>query len=148
MKVSVQESRVPGRGLLSRMGAAAINSEDSEELRLRKSLLLFASGLMNVAAVIWLLIYWWMGLNLPTSIPLAYQAASVIVIAIYLRTRNFEFFRVAQLSLFLGIEQKEIGQMAKWQAEWNAMKQTMKTDTPQHDASTGHREGDAHPKKP
>jgi adenylate cyclase len=101
MTQTVQAIRVPGRGLLSRMGAAAVNTEDSEELRLRKSLLMFASGLMNVAAVIWLLIYWAMGLNLPTSIPLAYQVASAIVIAIYLRTRNFDFFRAAQLSLFL-----------------------------------------------
>jgi adenylate cyclase len=101
MKESIQTAAIPGRALLSRMGAAAVNEEDSEELRLRKSLLMFASGLMNVAAVIWLLIYWWLGLDMPTSIPLAYQAASAIVIAIYLRTRNFDFFRVAQLSLFL-----------------------------------------------
>ncbi|MEQ1881464.1 MAG: adenylate/guanylate cyclase domain-containing protein [Burkholderiales bacterium] len=101
MKEPVHPIRIPGRAWLSRMGAAAVNTEDSEELRLRKSLLMFASGLMNVAAVIWLLIYWRLGLDMPTSIPLAYQTASVIVLAIYLRTRNFDFFRVAQLSLFL-----------------------------------------------
>ncbi|HKB84055.1 MAG TPA: adenylate/guanylate cyclase domain-containing protein [Burkholderiales bacterium] len=89
------------RGLIARLGAAAIDDTDSEDLRLRKTLLMFASGLMNMAAILWLLIYWWMGLKLPTSVPLGFQVVSALVLAIYLRTRNFDFLRVAQLSLFL-----------------------------------------------
>jgi len=92
---------VPGRGLIARLAAAAIDESDSEELRLRKTLLMFASGLMNLAAILWLLIYTWMGLKLPTSVPLGFQVVSAAVLVIYLRTRNFDFFRVAQLSLFL-----------------------------------------------
>jgi class 3 adenylate cyclase len=88
-------------GFISRLGAAAIDPADSEELRLRKTLLMFASGLMNVAAIIWLGIYWWMGLKLPTSIPLGFQVLSALVLVIYLKTRNFDFFRLAQLALFL-----------------------------------------------
>ena len=90
-----------GRGLISRMGHAAIDANDSEEIKLRKTLLIFASGLMNLAAILWLAIYWWMGMKLPTSIPLGFQILSALVVLIYLRTRNFDFFRVAQLSLFL-----------------------------------------------
>ncbi len=101
MSESRQPVVIPGRDFISRLGAAAIDAADSEELRLRKSLLMFASGLMNVAAIIWLAIYWWMGLKLPTSIPLGFQILSALVLVIYLRTRNFDFFRVAQLSLFL-----------------------------------------------
>ena len=101
MLESRQPAVIPGRNFISRLGAAAIDAADSEELRLRKSLLMFASGLMNVAAIIWLGIYWWMGLKLPTSIPLGFQVLSALVLLIYLRTRNFDFFRVAQLSLFL-----------------------------------------------
>lgn len=96
-----QRAAIPGRGLIARLGAAAIDETDSAELRLRKTLLMFASGLMNMAAILWLLIYWWMGLKLPTSVPLGFQVASAAVLAIYLRTRNFDFFRVAQLGLFL-----------------------------------------------
>jgi len=92
---------MPGRSLIARLGAAAIDEKDSDELKLRKTLLMFASGLMNIAAILWLLIYWWMGLKLPTSIPLGFQVISAVILAIYLRTRNFDFFRVAQLSLFL-----------------------------------------------
>jgi adenylate cyclase len=91
----------PRRGLLARLSAAAVKPSDSEELRLRKTLLMFASGLMNLAAVLWLLIYGWMGLSLPTSIPLGFQVVSALVLGIYLRTGNFDFFRLAQLALFL-----------------------------------------------
>ena len=89
------------RGLIARLGAAAIDETDSDDLKLRKTLLMFASGLMNLAAVLWLLIYWWMGLKLPTSVPLGFQLVSALVLGIYLRTRNFKFFRMAQLGLFL-----------------------------------------------
>ena len=99
---------MPGRSLIARLGAAAIDEKDSDELKLRKTLLMFASGLMNIAAILWLLIYWWMGLKLPTSIPLGFQVISAVILAIYLRTRNFDFFRVAQLSLFLFFPSCEI----------------------------------------
>ncbi len=88
-------------GLIGRLAGAAISDADDEVVRLRKTLLLFASGLMNVAAIIWLAIYWWMGLRLPTTIPFGFQILSALVVLIYLRTGNFDFFRVAQLSLFL-----------------------------------------------
>jgi adenylate cyclase len=87
--------------LLERLGRAAVDESDSEELRLRKTLLMFASGLMNMAAFVWLALYWIMGLKLPTTIPLLYQLISVIILVVYLKTRNFDFFRFAQLSLFL-----------------------------------------------
>ena len=87
--------------LLERLARAAVDENDSEELRLRKTLLMLASGLMNMAAFVWLALYWIMGLKLPTTIPLLYQLISVIILVIYLKTRNFDFFRFAQLSLFL-----------------------------------------------
>ena len=89
------------RGWLRRLASAAVDEGDSELLRIRKTLLIFASGLMNLAAVVWLLIYWYMGLRLPTTVPLGFQVLSALVLVIFLRTRNFAFFRAAQLSLFL-----------------------------------------------
>jgi class 3 adenylate cyclase len=86
---------------LERLGRAAVGEHDDDETRLRKTLLIFASGLMNMAAIVWLAIYWALGLKLPTTIPLAYQLLSALILAVYLKTRNFDFFRVAQLSLFL-----------------------------------------------
>jgi class 3 adenylate cyclase len=86
---------------LHRLAGAALDESDSDELRLRKTLLMFASGLMNMAAIVWLAIYWMLGLKLPTTIPLAYQILSALILVVYLKTRNFDFFRFAQLSLFL-----------------------------------------------
>jgi adenylate cyclase len=91
----------PRPNWLQRMAAAAISDTDDDELRLRKTLLIFASGLMNMAAILWLAIYWTLGLKLPATFPLAYQLLSAVILAIYLKTRNFDFFRFAQLSLFL-----------------------------------------------
>ena len=90
---ALQRKKRPG-SWLERVGRSALDSSDSEDLRLRKTLLMFASGLMNMAAIVWLAIYWVMGLKLPTTIPLVYQALSAIILAIYLKTRNFDFFRV------------------------------------------------------
>lgn len=93
-------SAAPG-GFISRLAAAALDVNDDDVTRLRKTMLLLASGLMNVAAILWLVIYWWMGLKLSTSIPLGFQVLSATVMYIYLRTGNFEFYRLAQLALFL-----------------------------------------------
>ena len=103
-KTAAADNREPltARGSwLERLGRAAVGEDDDDETRLRKTLLIFASGLMNMAAIVWLAIYWALGLKLPTTIPLAYQLLSALILAVYLKTRNFDFFRVAQLSLFL-----------------------------------------------
>ncbi len=101
MAESVNTNPSASSGFLGRLASSAVNENDDEVTRLRKTLLLLASGLMNVAAILWLSIYWWMGLKLPTTIPFGFQVLSALVVFIFLRTQNFEFFRVAQLSLFL-----------------------------------------------
>lgn len=74
---------------------------ESPEERLRKSLLIFACSFMNLALVLWLAIYWLMGLNFSANVPLYYQLVSVGSLIYYLRTKKFEVFRFVQLSLFL-----------------------------------------------
>ncbi len=74
---------------------------DSQEVKLRKSLLIFASAFMTFAVMLWLAIYWMMGLNFSSNVPLGYQAISVGSLIYYMRTRNFEVFRFIQLTLFL-----------------------------------------------
>src|SRR5712691_1355208 len=86
---------------LGRLNESLISPSDSEDERLRKTLLLFTCGLMNVAAGVWLLIYWVMGMRLSTTIPLGYQVVSALTLLIYLKTKNFAFFRFTQLSLLL-----------------------------------------------
>ena len=102
MAESVKSAVIAGRGLIARLGEAAIDANDSEEIRLRKSpahLRQRADELRRHSLAGDLL---WMGLKLPTTIlALGFQILSALVVAIYLRTRNFDFFRVAQLALFL-----------------------------------------------
>lgn len=74
---------------------------DTQEEKLRKSLLIFACAFMNLAVVLWLAIYWMMGLNFSANVPLGYQLISVVSLIYYFKTRRFEPFRFVQLSLFL-----------------------------------------------
>ncbi|MBI5658888.1 MAG: adenylate/guanylate cyclase domain-containing protein [Nitrosomonadales bacterium] len=73
----------------------------SQEDDLRTSLLIFASAFMTFAVMMWLAIYWMMGLNFSSNVPLAYQAISVVSMVYYLNSRNFAVFRFVQLGLFL-----------------------------------------------
>jgi len=96
-----ESTALPRPSMLARLASGAIDAQDYEELRLRKTILLFASGATAVAAFVWLGIYWLMGLRLPTTIPFLYQVLTAMIVAIYLKTRNFDFYRMAQLGLFL-----------------------------------------------
>ncbi|MBI3222519.1 MAG: adenylate/guanylate cyclase domain-containing protein [Nitrosomonadales bacterium] len=71
------------------------------EDRLHKDLLIFACAFMNLAVVLWLAIYWLMGLHFSAKVPLSYQVVSVASLLHYFKTKNFVVFRFAQLSLFL-----------------------------------------------
>jgi class 3 adenylate cyclase len=85
----------------TRLRTAGIEPDDADDLRLKKSLLMFAMGLTIAAPVLWLALYWLMGLNLPASVPFGYQLVSLGTLLVYLITRNFDLFRMLQLSLYL-----------------------------------------------
>ncbi|MBK9161891.1 MAG: adenylate/guanylate cyclase domain-containing protein [Nitrosomonadales bacterium] len=74
---------------------------DTQEEKLRKSLLIFACAFMNLAVVLWLAIYWMMGLHYSANVPVGYQIISVASLLYYFKTKRFETFRFIQLSLFL-----------------------------------------------
>ena len=89
------------RALYSRLRSAGISPGDSEELRLKKVVLLFACGLMIAAAALWLALYQSLGLPVSASWPVAFQLASLATLVYYLITLNFGVFRATQLGLFL-----------------------------------------------
>ena len=80
---------------------AGIQPSDSAELRLQKSLLIFATGLISFASMLWLLIYWQIGPQFSSTIPFVFQTLLVGNLAIYLKTQNFPAFRLVQLSFIL-----------------------------------------------
>ncbi len=88
-------------GVLDRLRTAGIGPDDSEELRLNKSLLMFATGLASVASMLWLVIYWSLGPQFSSTLPFAFQILLATNMAIYIRWGNFNFFRLSQLSLLL-----------------------------------------------
>ena len=87
--------------LWRRLKTAGVEPGDSDDIKLKKSLLMFAMGLTTAAPVLWLALYQGMGLNIPTSVPLGYQLASLGTLVVYLVSRNFDWFRVMQLALYL-----------------------------------------------
>ncbi|MBE2257716.1 MAG: adenylate/guanylate cyclase domain-containing protein [Candidatus Accumulibacter sp.] len=89
------------RTFVDRLRNAGISPTDSEELRLQKSLLFFATGLISLASMVWLLIYWQLGPRFSSNLPFALQLLLVGNLLVYLKTLNFNAFRLIQLSLFL-----------------------------------------------
>ena len=83
------------------LSAVAARIEGTQEDKLRVNLLIFACAFMNFAVMFWLAIYWFLGQDFSTNVPLAYQAVSISSLIYFLKTRNFEVFRFIQLSLFL-----------------------------------------------
>jgi adenylate cyclase len=86
---------------LANLGQRVISSADSEQEKLNKTLAIFASGLMGFGAMLWLAIYWAMGIKFSATVPLCYLLISASSLGLYLWKRNFELFRFVQVSLFL-----------------------------------------------
>ena len=89
------------RERLNSLGNRAIAVTDSEEDRLRKTLLIFASAAMGLGSMLWLVIYHAMGIKFSATVPFVYILATAVSLALYLWTLNFNVFRLIQLSLFL-----------------------------------------------
>lgn len=86
---------------LERLRTAGIDPQDSDEVRLNKSLLMFATGLVCVASMLWLVIYWTLGPKLSATLPFAFQILLALNLVLYVQFGNFGLFRVSQLGLFL-----------------------------------------------
>src|SRR5690348_9227988 len=74
---------------------------DSDELRVRKAVLVLSSTLMASLALVWVITYAVLGRWLPAAIPFAYQVASAASIVTFARTRRYILFRRSQLLMSL-----------------------------------------------
>lgn len=88
-------------GFLERLRNAGVEPGDSAELALNKQLLVFATGLVSAASMLWLAIYWAIGPQFSATLPYAFQLVLAGNLMLYIRLRNFDFFRLTQLMLFL-----------------------------------------------
>ena len=88
-------------GLLVRLSEIGALPSDSEELRVRKAVLVLSSTLMASLALIWVVTYGVLGLWVSAGIPFVYQLASATSIYTFARTRRYRLFRRSQLWMTL-----------------------------------------------
>ena len=91
--------RLPG--WLRRLTDLGALPSDSEEVRLRKSVLILSSVLMATLSFLWVGTYAVLGLWLSAAIPFAYQLASTASIYTFARTHRYRLFRTSQLWMSL-----------------------------------------------
>ncbi|HEY6898210.1 MAG TPA: hypothetical protein VI279_13190, partial [Rhodocyclaceae bacterium] len=80
---------------IDRLRNAGIRPDDGEELRMAKSLLVFATGLVTIGSMLWLCVYWLLGPQLSSTYPFAFQLLLALNLFIYAKTGNFDFFRIS-----------------------------------------------------
>lgn len=88
-------------GILSGIGSIGANQNDSEEVKLQKSLLVASSCIMGSMSFIWGSIYFYFNEPLAGSIPLSYGIATGISLLIFSRVKSYRVFRFSQLLLSL-----------------------------------------------
>jgi len=88
-------------GFIERLRNAGIEPGDSAELRLNKQLLMFATGLVSATNLLWLMIYWAIGTKFSITLPYLFQVLLAGNMLLYIHLRNFDFFRLSQLTVFL-----------------------------------------------
>ena len=71
------------------------------EQKLSGDMLMLTSGFMMCAAALWLAVYWSLGHQYSTAIPLIFQGLSAATVLLYWRTRKLMLFAFVQLGLIL-----------------------------------------------
>jgi adenylate cyclase len=74
---------------------------DSEELRVRKAVLVLSTTLMAGLALVWVATYALLGLWVSAAIPFTYQVASAVSLTWFSRTHRYARFRDSQLLMSL-----------------------------------------------
>jgi adenylate cyclase len=87
--------------LLDRLSDLGAGPEDSHDERLRHGTLIFASVLITLISLIWVVTYLAYGYPMSAAIPAVYQLITVVGLIVLARTRRFGVFRTTQLLAFL-----------------------------------------------
>src|SRR4030095_5974634 len=81
--------------------AMAAQVQLSAEEKLSGDMLMLTTGFMMCAAALWLAVYWSMGYQYSTAIPLIFQALSVLTITLWWKLKRLYTFAIVQLVLIL-----------------------------------------------
>jgi guanylate cyclase len=91
----------PVGALVTRCVSIGADPHDSRDLLERKRLLVGISLMVLPAGVLWGALYWLFDEPSAALLPWLYTSASIVVLAIFARSRSFGFFRGAELALIL-----------------------------------------------
>jgi adenylate cyclase len=86
---------------VGRVGAAGSLPSDTPEERLRKSALVVSSLLITALSFIWVGTYAALGLWRSALIPLGYQVASLVGLALFVKTKRYGPYRASQVAMML-----------------------------------------------
>ena len=86
---------------IERLSKAGSLPSDTDELRLRKAVLIFLALTYAIAGIVWGIGYLFLGLAVSGSIPLGYSVISAICLLYFFKTKHYRFFCRCQLSLIL-----------------------------------------------
>ena len=89
------------RSRLERLARIGVLPSDTREEALRKETLVLSAAVITFLSVVWVGIYWTLGLYLSAAIPFAYQVVSVVNLSLFARTKRYRFFRACALALSL-----------------------------------------------
>ena len=89
------------RSLVKVIAKVGTDPDDSDDVRLHKSLLVGGSLMFIVAGFLWGLLYVAFGEPLAGSIPLAYAGVSLVSVALFAATGRYALFRSSQFVLIL-----------------------------------------------
>jgi len=99
----VREPRSPSMTWLRGLAELGAEGSDSEELRLRKGVLVLSSTLIACLALVWVVTFALLGLWASAAIPFTYQVVSLIGLLAFARTRHYRLFRSSQLWMCLAL---------------------------------------------
>lgn len=80
--------------IIARIGA---DPQDTDDIRLQKTLLVLSALMMSSLGVVWSSIYLAFGETWAAAIPFTYAVLSFLTVAFLARTRRYRFFRASQL---------------------------------------------------
>jgi len=86
---------------MDRLAKAGSLPSDSEEIRLRKAVLIFLAGIYILAGIVWGMGYLALGLSSSGCIPLSYSIVSGASLLYFYKTKHYKFFCRSQLALIL-----------------------------------------------
>ncbi len=89
------------RSRLRGLGRIGWREQDSEDVRLQKTVLTYCAAFITLLAFIWVATYWYLGLHFSALLPAAYQVISLAGLVAFWRTKRLRVLRDLQLGLML-----------------------------------------------